>query len=77
MAASEPAGYRLAKEIQIDRDDRGAPRITIDGEVFPYGTAGIVTPAPSLNDAPTVTITLLAEKVTMVNDFPKRLGSRK
>lgn len=60
----------LAKEILVDRDERGAPRITIDGEVLPWYTSGIVVPAPDLREAPTVTVTFLAERVAMVNDFP-------
>lgn len=64
----------IAKEIVVDKDERGAPRVTIDGQLFRWFTAGIVTPAPSLNEAPTVTITVLAEKVTMVNDYTVRRG---
>jgi hypothetical protein len=58
---------RLAKEIRVDRDERGAPQITIDGETLPWFTAGIVTPAPSLDEVPTVTITIPAEKVVVEN----------
>jgi hypothetical protein len=61
------AEHRLAKHIVVDRDENGAPRITIDGEQLPWFTQGIVTPAPSLREMPTVTITLLAEKVEMLN----------
>lgn len=58
----------LAREILVDRDDKGAPRITINGTPFPYYTAGIVTPAPSLHDMPTITLTIPAECVRMTND---------
>lgn len=59
--------WRMAKLIRVDQDERGAPRITIDGEVLPFYTRGIVVPAPSLHESPTVTITLLADRVEMVN----------
>lgn len=57
----------LAKEIRVDRDERGVPRITIDGQEFPWFTAGIETPAPNLTEVPTVTITIPAAKVVMEN----------
>ena len=59
---------QLAKEIVVDRDENGVPRITINGTPFPYYTAGIITPAPSLKDHPTITLTIPAECVRMVND---------
>ena len=65
----------IAKHIIVDRDDRGAPRLQIDGFVFDFATAGITVPAPSLDQVPTVTVTFVAEKVTMLNDsdFAERL----
>lgn len=59
--------YQLAKRIVVDTDERGAPRVTIDGFVLPWYTCGITVPAPSLNEDPTVTVTFLAEDVQMVN----------
>jgi len=59
--------WRLAKLIRVENAPNGAPIITIDGEVLPWYTAGIVTPAPSLDSSPTVTVTFLAERVEMVN----------
>lgn len=59
----------FAKEIRVDQDEHGAPRITIDGQPFPWYTAGIVVPAPSLDKAPTVTVTIPAERVTMINEL--------
>jgi hypothetical protein len=64
----DAVGYTFAKEITVDRDERGVPRITIDGERFRWFTNGIVVPAPSLNEMPTATITILADKVTMLNE---------
>lgn len=58
----------IAKHIIVDRDDRGAPRLQIDGFVFDFATAGITVPAPSLDEIPTVTVTFVAEKVTMLNE---------
>lgn len=55
------------KEIRIESDENGAPRITIDGQPFPWYTAVIVAPAPSREHMPTITVTIPAEKVTMVN----------
>lgn len=61
----------FAKEIRVDQDERGAPRITIDGQPFPWCTAGIVVPPPALDQAmPTITVTIPAEKVTMLNELP-------
>jgi hypothetical protein len=60
----------LPKEIRVESDRTGAPRITIDGQPLPWYTAGIVVPPPALGQAmPTVTITIPAEKVTMVNEM--------
>ena len=58
----------IAKHIIVDRDEHGAPRLQIDGFVFDFATCGIKVPAPSLDEIPTVTVTFLAEKVTMIND---------
>ncbi len=64
------AEVEFPKEIRVESDENGAPRITIDGQPFPWYTAGIVAPAPSLSHAtPTVTITIPAEKVVMVNEM--------
>lgn len=63
-----PDAYRLAKTIHVGRDEGGAPCIEIDGERLPWMTCGIVTPAPSLQEMPTVTITIPAERITMTND---------
>lgn len=67
----------LAKHIVVDRDDAGIPRITIDGQQLPWYTTAI-TPAPNLNEMPTITVTIPAEKVTMVNDseLPHRKTGR-
>lgn len=62
----------LAKEIVVDQDANGAPRVTIDGREFPWYTAGIVVPTPSVDKMPTVVITIPAEKVTMVNEMLPR-----
>ncbi len=59
----------FAKEIRVDQDKHGAPQITIDGQPFPWYTAGIVVPAPALDKTPTVTVTIPAERVTMVNEM--------
>lgn len=58
----------IAKHIIVDRDERGAPRLQIDGFVFDFGMAGINVPAPALDQVPTVTVTFVAEKVTMLNE---------
>lgn len=58
----------LAKHVIIDRDQHGVPRITIDGTVLPWFTSGIAVPAPSLDEVPTVTITIPADKVSMLNE---------
>lgn len=63
-----PGSYRLAKHIHVGRDEGGAPCIEIDGERLPWMTCGIVTLASSLQEMPTVTITIPAERVTMTND---------
>lgn len=60
---------RLAKEIRVDRDEHGAPRITIDGEPLPWYTQGIVPRAPSLDDTAALTITIPAEHITLVDDW--------
>lgn len=57
------------REIVIDQDANGAPRITIDGQALPWYTAGIVVPPPSRDQMPTVVLTIPAEKVTMVNEL--------
>jgi hypothetical protein len=64
--------YKLAEHIVVDRDERGAPRITIDGEVLPWHTCGIVPSVPKLNEAPTLTVTFLAEKVTTIDQYVPR-----
>ena len=66
----------FAKEIRVDQDERGAPRITIDGQPFPWFTAGIVTPPPVLDGAPMITVTIPAERVTMVNELLPPAGPR-
>jgi len=60
---------RLAKEIRVDRDEHGAPRITIDGGQLPWYTQGIVPRAPSLNEFGAITITIPAETVTLADDL--------
>lgn len=66
------------KEIRIETDRTGAPRIAIDGQPFPWHTAGIVVPPPSRDQFPTITVTIPAEKVVMVNELqpPASVGSR-
>jgi hypothetical protein len=59
----------FAKEIRVETDRAGAPYITIDGQPFPWHTAGIVIPAPSRDQFPTITVTIPAEKVVMVNEM--------
>lgn len=63
-------------EVRVESDESGAPRITIDGQPFPWYTAGILAPAPSREHMPTITVTIPAEKVTMVNEGPKWAGLR-
>lgn len=63
------ADYKLAGHIVVDRDERGAPRITIDGEVLPWLTYGIVPSVPKLGESPTLTVTILAEKVTTIDQY--------
>lgn len=81
MKSEQPEGMRpadtgrahhLAKHIRVDQDERGAPCITIDGELLPWYTTGIVVPAPSLKEAPTITVTFIAEQVEMVNKVRPR-----
>lgn len=61
----------IANHIIVDRDEHGAPCLRIDDLVFDFAIAnrGITVPAPSLDETPTVTVTFLAEKVTMINDL--------
>lgn len=68
----------IAKHIIVDRDEHGEPRLQIDGFVFGFALArhGITVPAPSMDEAPTVTVTFLAEKVTMINDDGSELRVR-
>lgn len=67
----------FAKEIRVDQDERGAPRITIDGQPFPWFTAGIVTPSPAHDKTPTITVTIPAERVTMVNELSPPANPRR
>lgn len=60
---------RFAKQIRVDRDENGAPRVTIDGQQLPWYTQGIVPRAPSLNDVAALTITIPAEHITLVDDW--------
>lgn len=62
--------WRLAKHIRVDRAPNGAPVVTIDGEVLPWYTAGVVVPAPAIGEMPTVTVTFIADKVEMLNANP-------
>lgn len=67
--------WHLAELIRIESGPNGAPMVSIDGHFIPWLTCGIDVPAPSLKEAPTVTITFLAEKVEMVNEArPPRPG---
>lgn len=59
----------LAKEIRVDRDEHGAPRITIDGQDLGLYTQGIVPRAPSLNDWGALTITIPAETITLADNW--------
>ena len=62
--------WRLAKHIRVDRAPNGAPVISIDGEVLPWFTTGIVVPAPAMDAMPTITVTFVADKVEMINANP-------
>jgi len=57
------------REIMIDQDEHGAPRVTIDGQPLPWYTAGIIVPPPSRDQMPTVVLTIPAERVVMVNEI--------
>gem|GEM_PF-6089402 len=59
----------LPKEIRVESDRTGAPRVTIDGQPLLWYTAGIVVPPPSRDQMPTVVLTIPAEKVVMVNEM--------
>jgi hypothetical protein len=56
------------EEIRVETAANGAPVIKIDGQPFPWYTAGIVTPPPSRDAMPTVTVTIPAERVVMINE---------
>lgn len=59
----------FSKEIRVESDRAGAPRVTIDGQPLPWYTAGIVVPPPSRDQMPTVVLTIPAERVVMVNEM--------
>ncbi len=59
---------RLTREIVVDRDEKGAPRITIDGVVLPWFTQGIVPRPPALGELAALTITIPAEKITLADE---------
>lgn len=63
--------WRMAKLIRVESDFNGAPVVYIDGEPLPWYTAGVIVPAPSRSEAPTVTVTFLAERVELVNRGPR------
>jgi hypothetical protein len=65
----------LAKEIRVETTRAGAPCITIDGQPFPWHTAGIQTPPAALGQFPTITVTIPAEKVVMVNEMMPKAAS--
>lgn len=65
-----PPDWRFAKVIRVENAPNGAPVISIDGEVLPWYTQGIVVPVPALGQSPTATVTFLADRVEMVNDQP-------
>lgn len=57
----------MAKDVVIDRAPGGAPRITIDGLMLPWYTAGIIANVPSLDGMTGLTITIPAERVTLLD----------
>ncbi len=68
MAAPRPTtNFRLAKEIRVEADPSGAPHITIDDQELPWFTQGIVPSAPTMAGMATLTVTFLADKITLVN----------
>jgi len=59
---------KLPAEISVRRNAGDGPWIHIDGELFPWYTAGVSVNAVSHDEMPTVTITIPAERVTLFND---------
>jgi hypothetical protein len=60
----------LAKHIIVGRDEQGAPRITIDGQVMPWFTNGIAVDPPSLDGMTALKLTIVAERITLDDRKP-------
>jgi hypothetical protein len=70
MTAEQPLPlWRMAKLIRVVRTRAGAASfMEIDGEVFPYFTADGFTVHPQRNQMPSVTFTVLANRVEVIDD---------
>ena len=61
---------RLARNITVRREANDpAARVFIDGEELPWFTAKGIHPAVEFGESPQVTLTLLAETVTVADQF--------
>jgi hypothetical protein len=60
---------QIAKVLRVERTRAGGwARLWIDGELFPYGTAGGFTVHPVKGELPGVTLTIVGWRVEVVDD---------
>jgi hypothetical protein len=60
---------RIAKVLRVVKNGTAAARLEIDGELFEFATVDGFTVHPQRNQMPSVTLTIAANRVELVDDM--------